>query len=499
MDKVQTYTKRERNMYLTGMFGQNMLYNIIATGLYYYFQNIICLPAVALGWIFAIARVWDAINDPIMGSIVDKTKSKWGKCRPYLIFSPIVICIITCVSFLNGNYAEAKLAGNKTAMVFIVAWAAISYVLWGMSYTVGDIPLWGIISRMSEDEKDRSTLISLSRIIASIGAAAVLLSIIPVSQAVNGMLKLSITSQKGFIFVGIGLTVIASLLFECAGIGTKERVPASDKVLTVKESFALMWKCVPFRRLLISGILRAPLQLLMMVAMTLLSYYYCGGDLTKAFTDPKNLLVVIILAGGLFIGQFAAMAISPALIKKFDVKHVYNAFSGLSAIPFALLFVIYLIAPADLSRLGFVIIDGILFFGAGAGFGAVNVCQSVMISDCIDYEEYHNGFRPDGVFFSGQSFITKFSAGVASIISAYVYKLVGYTDINIEQMNEAIKNGADFATDYMSYSKAMWFLISIPPAIGMALAVIPTLKYEIDKKSHDKMLQELVERHKNMQ
>ena len=60
-----------------------------------------------------------------------------------------------------------------------------------------------------------------------------------------------------------------------------------------------MWKCVPFRRLLISGILRAPLQLLMMVAMTLLSYYYCGGDLTKAFTDPKNLLVVIMLAGGL--------------------------------------------------------------------------------------------------------------------------------------------------------------------------------------------------------
>lgn len=498
MDKVQTYTKRERNMYLTGMFGQNMLYNIIATGLYYYFQNIICLPAVALGWIFAIARVWDAINDPIMGSIVDKTKSKWGKCRPYLIFSPIVICIITCVSFFNGNYAEAKLAGNKTAMIFIVAWAAISYVLWGMSYTVGDIPLWGIISRMSEDEKDRSKLISLSRIIASIGAAAVLLTIIPLSQAVNGMLNLSITSQKGFIIVGIALTVIGSLLFECAGIGTKERVPASEKVITMKESFALMWKCVPFRRLLISGILRAPLQLLMMVAMTLLSYYYCGGDLTKAFTDPKNLLIVIIVAGGLFIGQFAAMAISPALIKKFDVKNIYNMFSGLSAIPFALLFVIYLIAPADLSKIGFVIIDGILFFGAGAGFGAVNVCQSVMISDCIDYEEYHNGFRPDGVFFSGQSFITKFSAGVASIISAYVYKLVGYTDINIEHMNEAIKNGANFATDFMPYSKAMWFLISIPPAIGMALAVIPTLKYEIDQKSHDKILQELIKRHNNM-
>ena len=63
-------------------------------------------------------------------------------------------------------------------------------------------------------------------------------------------------------------------------------------------------------------------------------------------------------------------------------------------------------------------------------------------------------------------------------------------------MNEAIANGANFATDYTSYSKAMWFLISIPPAIGMILAVIPTLKYEIDKKSHNKMLEELVKRHK---
>ena len=482
-------------MFLTGMFGQNMIYNVVATGLYYYFQNVICLPAVALGWIFAIARVWDAINDPIMGTIVDKTRSKWGKCRPYLIFSPPIICIITCVAFLNGNYAEAKLGSNHTAMVLIVAWAAISYVFWGMSYTVGDIPLWGIISRMSESEKDRSALISLSRIIASIGAGAVVVSIVALSQAVNGMMGADNNAQKGFIIVGMAMTVVASLLFECAGIGTKERVPVSGETRTMKESFALMWKCVPFRRVLISGILRAPLQLLMIVAMTLLSYYYCGGDLTTAFTDKSKFLIVIIVAGGLFIGQFAAMAVSPALIKKYEVKKIYNLFSGLSAIPFALLFVVYLAAPARLSELGFVIIDGVLFFGAGAGFGAVNVCQSVMISDCIDYEDYHNGFRPDGIFFSGQSFITKFSAGIASIISAYVFEAVGYTDVNINAMNEALANGANFAVDYMPYSKAMWFLISVPPAIGMAIAVIPTLKYEIDKKSHEKMLEELIKRH----
>lgn len=491
-----TYTKKERNLFLTGMFGQNMIYNVVFVGLYYYFQNVICLPAIALGWIFAIARIWDAINDPMMGSIVDRTRSKYGKCRPYLIWAPPIICVITCVAFLNGNYAEAKLAGDTKAMTFIVIWAAISYVLWGMSYTVGDIPLWGMISRITEDEKDRSSLISLSRIVASVGAGAVVASIVALSQAANGAFGLEANAQKGFIVVGIVTTIIGCALFECAGLGTKERVPNSSEVKTMKESFALMWKCVPFRRILISGLLRAPVQLMMNIAMTLITYYYCKGNLTNAFTQGEIFLVVIIIAGGLFIGQFVAMAIAPALIKKYDVKKIYNWFGGLSAIPLALLFVVYLVAPTNLSDLGFVILDGILFLGAGVGFGAVNVCQSVMISDCIDYEEYHHGYRPDGIFFSGQSFITKFSAGISSIISAYVYDLVGYTDINIDKMNIAIANGANFATDFASYSEAMWFLISIPPAIGMILAVIPTIKYEIDKKSHDKMLEELVERHK---
>ena len=81
-----TYTPKERNLYLTGLLGQNMIYNIIGTGLVFYFQSVLFIPAMATGVIFAIARVWDAINDPMMGTIVDRTNTKWGKCRPYLIF-----------------------------------------------------------------------------------------------------------------------------------------------------------------------------------------------------------------------------------------------------------------------------------------------------------------------------------------------------------------------------------------------------------------------------
>lgn len=496
MDERLTYTKKEAGLYLTGLFGQNLIYNIVTAGLYYYFQNVICLPAMALGWIFAIARIWDAINDPMMGSIVDKTKSKWGKCKPYLLFAPLVVCVITCVAFLNGNYAVAKQDDNTVAMALIVAWAAVSYILWGMSYTAGDVPLWGVISRMSEVEKDRANLIALARIVASIAAGLGIVSVVALSQAANKQFGESENAQKGFIVVGIAMTVVASFLFECAGLGVKERVPNSEETKTMKESFILMWKCKPFRRLMISGILRAPLQLLATVVMTLFTYYYCDGDLTNAFSNGKTFLTVVIVGGAFFIGQFGATAVCPALMKKTDVKKLYNL-TALSAVPMALLFVTYLIAPAELTKIGWVVIDGILLLFAGVGFGAVAVCQSVMISDCIDYEEYNSGYRPDGIFFSGQSFITKFSAGISSIISAYVYSLVGYSDVNIEKMNTAIENGASFASDFQPYSKAMWFLLTVPPAIGMAVAVLPTLKYEITTKSHSKMLEELIERHKS--
>ena len=494
MSSAKTYKPGEAVLYLIGMFGQNMIYNIIATGLYFYFQNVICLDAMALGWIFAIARVWDAVNDPMMGSIVDKTKTKWGKCRPYLLFAPPFICIITCITFLNGNYATAKENDNSTAMILIVAWAALSYIMWGMSYTVGDIPLWGIISRMSEVEKDRAKLISLSRIVASVGAAAVVVSIVALSQAANDFFGEGKNAQKGFIFVGIIMTIAASIMFECAGLGAKERVPAGEERKTMRESIALMWKCRPFRRILISGILRSPMQLMMIVVVTLFTYYYCDGDLQLAFKEPKRIVTLLIVGGGYFAGQFVSMILCPMLIEKMSVKTLYNL-SGFASIPTGLIFVTFLIAPENLMSIGWVILDGILFLLSGIGFGIVNVTQSIMISDCIDYEEFHNGYRPDGIFFSGQSFITKLSAGIATIISAFVYKSVGYTDVNIDKMNKALENGASFAKDYGEYSKAMWFILTVPAAIAYAIAVIPTLKYEISTADHQKMLDALVARH----
>lgn len=518
--KRLTYTNKELGGYLVGMFGQNLIYNIVATGLYFYFQNVICLPAMALGWIMTIARVWDAINDPMMGTIVDKTKTKWGKCRPYLIIFPGIIGVVTILTFINSNYANATTTAQKA---LIIGWAAVSYIAWGMCFTVCDIPLWGITSLMTEDENDRSKILGLARMVAGVGGIGVL--VVQIAQALGTAFADKLdksapdyaelvqkANQKGFIITVIIMTVVASILFEFAGIATRERVQKSEKSYTFKENFKIMFSNKPFRQILISGILRSPIQLLMIVAMTLVTYYYANGNIMNILaTDASGKVTGInfkILIGlgcvalGLFVGQFVAMGITPLLIKKIEKKTLYNFYSIAGAVPYALIYVFFKISGGDLTSTVWSIVIGICMLFGSAAFGGINVLQSVMIADCVDYEEYYNGVRTDGVFFSGQSFITKLAAGLSTIISSAVYSIVGYSGKNVDILNKAIANGESFitydgGTGKGKYAAAMFFLISIPPAIGMLLSAIPTLKYAMTDKEHENILAELVSRRRS--
>ena len=138
--------------------------------------------------------------------------------------------------------------------------------------------------------------------------------------------------------------------------------------------------------------------------------------------------------------------------------------------PFALLYVFFKISHGDVkTSMVWVVLTGLCFFFAGAAMGGINVLQSVMIADAVDYEEYHKGYRPDGVFFSGQSFITKLSAGISSIIQGVGYSIVGFSGDNVSACNEALRAGASFKDQFPQYAGMMFFLCSIPPAIGLFL------------------------------
>ena len=503
-----TYTGGELTGFLVGLAGQNIIYNIIGTGLTFYFQNVIFIPAIACSVIFAIARVWDAINDPMMGTIVDKTRTRWGKCKPYLMFIPPVIMVTTIVPFLNGMYAWTDAAGNTMqaspgARIAIVAWAAVSYILWGMTYTIGDIPLWGVTSLMTEDQNDRAKALSLARICASFGAIGMAFTFI--APTFKGMfLNRGMDDQHAlraaYILTAVILTVFASLLFEVAGLSVHERVEQSSESHTMKENFQTMWKCLPFRQLLISGVLRSPIQLLGLVAMPLVMYYFFNNDLQGTLVTENGLNIamvikVVVLFIGIMGGMLISSGVTPGLARKVEKKKLYNFYSIAGAIPFVLVFVVYYVthkAGGDLLSWPMTIVISLVFFVASWAQGGLNVLQSVMIADCVDYEEYNNGIRPDGVFFSGQSFITKLASGIASLIYGGVSALVGFSGENLSILNAALINGANFVTyEGGKYATALFFCVSIPPAIGMVLSAIPTLKYALSDAEHTRMLDEL--------
>lgn len=510
--ELRTYTRKESAMYLTGLAGQNVIYNIINGAFAYFAQFTVAIPALVVSTILTIARVWDAFNDPMMGTIVDRTRSKWGKCRPYLIFIPLPIMVVTIACFVSfGTYqgTPADLWTNSTN-VLIVLWAAIFYTLWGMTYTIGDIPLWGAPALMTEVEHDRNKLLSYARLIAGIAGGIAMLTIQPIAFAVKdvvfqsktGMslgdaasvmtpelqLAASDAERTGFLIVAAVMAIIGCAMFQLTGIGIKERIPPSEEKHTLRENFALMWTNKPFRQVLLSGILGSPKNTIMIAAMPLINYYFAGKDPSKA------LIYTVLLGGPIFIGQFLIQALTPTLVQKFEKKTIYNVSNLMSVIPFALIFLIYMVAPGhDVTGYGYIAILGVVFFICGMGMGLGLVMQSVMIADAVDYEEYHNGIRPDGAFFSGQTFLAKLTSAIATIISGFVYNAVGFSDAKVLEVNAFVDAG-NFPMDnpeYVPYMTALFFIVSIPPAVGSLLSVIPTWKYAQSDEMHDHILEEL--------
>ena len=157
-------TAKEKIAYGLGAVGKDMVYMLSASYVLYYFQDILGVSAIAMGIILMAARVFDAFNDPIMGVVVAKTKTKWGKFRPWLMIGTITNAIILIVMFS----APPSLDGGG-----LIAYAAVTYILWGITYTMMDIPYWSMIPAFTESGKEREGLTTLARSAAGVGSAVV--------------------------------------------------------------------------------------------------------------------------------------------------------------------------------------------------------------------------------------------------------------------------------------------------------------------------------------
>lgn len=489
----KTYTKLEKYMFLVGVFGQSMIYEVITTGFSYYLQSVIFVPAIVISVLFTISKVWDALKNPIMGTIVDRTHTKWGKCRPYLLFTPPIICVLTILCFTNGTYSNQN---NPNINFLIVLWASVSYLVWGVVFTATDVPLWGIISLITEDELDRSSVLMAARNISNIGCGVVSFAIVYVAQFVGNMISKQIgdnTSglKSGVYIVAFITTIIASLMYQMAAPFVKERVVTNTmEQKSIVQNFKTMWKCLPFRQLLLSGLLRSPVSVMRKVQLTLLTYYYGDNGQTP------YLFFFGLLGGGYMVGQFAAIALATKLTKKIPKEKAFFMVNLLSVIPYLLLFIIYCFKPSNLHENPWLFIVFVLFTIIGSSAGMISALQSLMIADTVDYEEYYTGYRPDAVFYSLQSFLSNFSGGIASIITGVAFSIVGFSGNGVKAVNDALYAGASFKADslFEPYRLCMFVLCTIIPSIGSLLSLIPLRKYSLPDSKYKEILNELKRR-----
>lgn len=471
--------KKEKVAYITGMYGQNMVFGILSTGLTYYYQSVIFLPALAISIISLISRFIDAAKDPFMGSIVDSTRTKYGKCRPYLIITPAILFIITLGVFVNGIYSEANPLWKNITIIFS---AAITFILWSFVYGAGDIALTALPTLMTGKEKERNKLIANSRIAASLGIGLIGIIITPLAAVFSKYFTgktgdVSIGMQYGFFTVVAVFALIGCALLLATGIFSKERITSEQNAkVRMREVFSIMLKCKPNRKLMLSGLLRAPFSIFSIVQLTIFIYYFGNNGATP------YIQYIIAVQAFAFIGQIIAVIITPKLAERTDKKKLFIIINVFTAICCISILILYLCVPHSLSNtipfIIFVFINGLV----GLFSGGISVLQPIMIIDCINYNEKCTGQRTEAIFFSGYTMIIKLSYGIAVLIIGIVYAIVGFSGDGVRIVNESLYYGAVFKTDesFSMYAFTMFFLMSVPTALGLLLSIFPLRKYNTD-------------------
>ena len=222
---------KEKASYGLGAVGKDMVYMLSASYVLYYFQDVMGVSAVAMGIILLIARVFDAFNDPIMGVIVAKTQTKWGKFRPWLMIGTLTNAVLL---FLMFSAPTSFSVGSLTA------YAAVTYIMWGVTYTMMDIPYWSMIPAFTEGGKEREGLTTLARSAAGVGSALVMIFTMKCVYGLGGMTASGGNRQKeieGFRWFALIVAILFVVFITITCLNIKEKSTVNMKTAKVSDMF----------------------------------------------------------------------------------------------------------------------------------------------------------------------------------------------------------------------------------------------------------------------
>lgn len=436
-----------------GMAGLStmLLFQIVSSYQTVFYTDVLGITAGAISAIMLISKIWDAINDPMMGVIAERTKSRWGRFRPWLLWMAPVSSITFIMTFIvwPGN------AGTKALL------AGISYILFGMAYTASGIPMQSLPTVMTRNPGERVKLYAIMGVASSLGGVAVSAVFTP------GVIKFgsgNANSSRGYLIMCVIVACISCITLLIAFKGTKEVVipEKTANSLTVKESFQIMVKDRNLMCLLI-GMIVALVGVFGRVGIVVYYYMYVLERLD--LVAPGITLTTI----GMLIPYFFL----PVLLKKIDVKKIMTISCGIMVVA---CFILYFANGNT-----FTILFGTFLIGAG---NWLTLCSQTMISNIIDDNEVRNGVRTEGILTSVISFSTKCSSAIGSAAGIALISAVGY--IPNAAQSAAVKNG-------------MNAVINLCPAVMFVIAMIPFMMIRMTNKKAEENARILSEKNNERQ
>ncbi len=498
---------KEAIAYSIAGFGQNFICTIIGSYLTVFMTDALLFGAegvkvgavngaIAVAFLMLATRIFDACNDPIMGSIVDKTRTKWGKCRPYLKWMAIPIGIVTILCFLPVYQA-------KSVTTFAII--SVVYIIWSVAYTIADVPYWGLSTCLTNDTTVRGNILTVARLVCTLGAGIVTVGVPILTNAMTAKFKYAeadlarimtdkaeqiaaIVANQGVTAEEAARTFIGTVMndsiqanadtlkwiyFICAVVfvvaampmffygfkNTKERFTATDdNVPSFSHNLKLLFKNKELLLIVLSGVLGGARMV----------YSYTGGLYFAKYVLKNEglygIITMLVIPGGL-----VASVLVPWLTKKFTKKWTYVIVHLFGGVVMAVMYFVGYDAPWKLiiSAVGLVLL--------GIPQGVNNIMTYAMIGDTVDYLEWKTGERGEGICFAMQTLINKIGMAVGAFIGVMSMSIAGI----------------DAATGQVANPDALWNVLILSGVISMFACAVPMFFYTLTEKRQRELVAEI--------
>ncbi len=397
--------------YGVGAIGLDLSYGMFYSYLSYYLTSL-SIPAAFLMIITPLARIWDGINDPMMGTIVDNTRTKHGKYRPWILIGALCNALALFLLFTSFGMSGWKL----------YLYIAVMYVLWGMTNTMADIPYWSMVPSFTSEEKERNLVATVARAFSGIGQG--IISIL--TPIICPLLSSDISNnEQGYTPEGFSrwaaICSIALVAFAvlCISVTKETNVVYGEKT---KFSFKQIF-----------NVIKNNDQLVVFMIFAMLSnagWYITSGTAVYYFADSLG----DAKAQSLFqtigtVGSVLGLLVIPVLSKWFTKRTIYTISLSTATVGYGLMFL-----TGPVLKLPTVIMD-VCYILASVGISSMFVSQTIFLADIVDYGEYKNGTRNESITFSMKGFLQKMAYTIQTMVLFGGLALMNYNE------QKALNNG----------------------------------------------------------